>query len=186
MTGCRKWFSELDETMTGKVNFGDGSMVDIKGKGTVLFQCQTGEHRLLSWVYFIPGLCSNIISLGQLDEHGCKTVIEGGLLSAYDSSRRLLAKVRRSRGRLYILQLQTVFLVCTVCLLRNIGEETWLWHARFGHLNFQALKKLSQGRMVIGMPTVDYITQLCDGCVLAKHHRMPFPHSTSFQADWRL
>ncbi|XP_020249218.1 uncharacterized protein LOC109826605 [Asparagus officinalis] len=106
MTGCKKWFSELDETITGKVKFGDGSVVDIQGKGTVMFQCQNGEHRLFTSVYFIPRLRSNIVSLDQLDENGCMTVIEDGCLMVYDRSRRLLAKVRRSRNRLYVLNLK--------------------------------------------------------------------------------
>ena len=35
MTGCQSWFSELNESMTGMVKFGDGSLVEIKGRGDV-------------------------------------------------------------------------------------------------------------------------------------------------------
>lgn len=66
MTGQRGKFRELDERVTGKVKFGDGSTVSIKGKGSVAFQCKNGEERVLQEVYFIPSLCNNIISLGQL------------------------------------------------------------------------------------------------------------------------
>ena len=31
MTGCRDKFAELDEAVNGKVKFGDGSAVDIRG-----------------------------------------------------------------------------------------------------------------------------------------------------------
>ena len=34
MTGMRSFFAELDEKVTGKVRFGDGSKVQIEGKGT--------------------------------------------------------------------------------------------------------------------------------------------------------
>lgn len=66
MTGLRSKFHELDENVTGQVKFGDGSIVHIKGKGSVVFECENGEKRVLREVYFIPSLCSNIISLGQL------------------------------------------------------------------------------------------------------------------------
>ncbi|XP_039141206.1 uncharacterized protein LOC120278480 [Dioscorea cayenensis subsp. rotundata] len=106
MTGSRSQFSELDETIVGRVKFGDDSVVDIQGKGTIMFQCQNGEHRLLTDVYFIPSLCSNIVSLGQLDEHGCESVIKGGYLCVYDKGGRLFARVKRSKNRLYILNVK--------------------------------------------------------------------------------
>jgi hypothetical protein len=44
MTGARSSFSELDTGVRGTVKFGDGSVVDIEGRGTVLFKCKDGEH----------------------------------------------------------------------------------------------------------------------------------------------
>ena len=35
MTGQRSKFTELDESVTGRVKFGDGSTVSIQGKGSV-------------------------------------------------------------------------------------------------------------------------------------------------------
>lgn len=81
MTGNKDAFTSLDENVKGNVKFGDGSTIDIRGKGAVMFQCQNKEHRLLTEVYYIPRLRSNIISLGQLEEGGCKIVIEEGKLS---------------------------------------------------------------------------------------------------------
>ena len=91
MTGDREKFKELDERrVTGKVKFGDGSSVDIKGKGMIMFKCKNGEDRLLREVYYIPTLCSNIISLGQLSEEGNKVILNGGHLWVYDEKGRLV------------------------------------------------------------------------------------------------
>jgi hypothetical protein len=84
MTGCRATFSELDEKHTGSVRFGDGSRVQIQGRGTVLFRCKNGEHRALTDVYYIPELRSSIVSLGQLDEHGAEVLIRNGVLRIRD------------------------------------------------------------------------------------------------------
>jgi hypothetical protein len=46
MTGERKAFSELDTGVVGTVKFGDGSRVEIRGHGTIVFKCQNGEHTL--------------------------------------------------------------------------------------------------------------------------------------------
>lgn len=43
MTGLRSKFYELDERVTGRVKFGDESVVLIKGKGSVAFECKNGE-----------------------------------------------------------------------------------------------------------------------------------------------
>nr|GEV79998.1 zinc finger, CCHC-type [Tanacetum cinerariifolium] len=65
MTGDKNLFAELNESVTGRVWFGDGSAVKIKGKGTLLFQCKNGNQLMVSNVYFIPALTSNILSLGH-------------------------------------------------------------------------------------------------------------------------
>lgn len=62
MTGERSYFSEINENIKGKVKFGDGSFVDISGKASILFEAKTGEHKLLTDIYFIPELRSNILS----------------------------------------------------------------------------------------------------------------------------
>ena len=50
MTGERAVFSALDETVTGTVRFGDGSSVDIRGRGTVVFNCRNKSHHALTGV----------------------------------------------------------------------------------------------------------------------------------------
>lgn len=64
-------------------------------------QCKNDEHKLLTGVYYIPELHNNIISLGQLNEEGCKIMIHGGILYIYESNQVLLARVRSSKNRLY-------------------------------------------------------------------------------------
>ena len=56
MTGCSNVFAEIDKTVTGTVKFGDGSVVEIRGIGTILFAGKNGEHKALSGVYYIPRL----------------------------------------------------------------------------------------------------------------------------------
>ena len=64
MTSSKAAFSEPDDDVTSTVKFGDGSRVAIRGCGTIIFRCQNGEHHALMDVYYIPQLCSNIISIG--------------------------------------------------------------------------------------------------------------------------
>ena len=131
MTGRREFFAELDSDVRGSVKFGDASAVEIKGVGSVLFTAKTGEHRLLTGVYFIPALRNSIISLGQLDESGSRVLIEHGILRIWDRHRRLLAKVTRGENRLYVLDVQVAQ---PLCLAARRDDEAWQWQERFGHL----------------------------------------------------
>ena len=62
MMGNSTVFSELDRHVAGTVRFGDGSVVEIEGRGTVVFVAHGGCHRVLSKVYYIPRLRTSIIS----------------------------------------------------------------------------------------------------------------------------
>jgi len=64
MTDERSAFSELRHDICGTVRFEDGSIVEIEGCGTVVFNCKNGEHRALTGVYYLPRLTANIISVG--------------------------------------------------------------------------------------------------------------------------
>lgn len=70
MIGQKSKFNVLDESITGRVKFVDGSTVEIKGRGSIIMKCKDGKGRALYEVYFIPSLCSNFISIGQLTEEG--------------------------------------------------------------------------------------------------------------------
>jgi len=183
MTGSRRVFAELDSGVTGTVRFGDGSVVSIEGKGTVLFALKSGEHHRLDGVYYIPRLTTNIVSLGQMDEDGYKVVIEEGILRLFELQRQLLAKVQRSPSRLYLLDM---VIAAPVCLTARVGDVAWRWHEQYGHLNFQSLRKLAREDMVKGLPAIDYVDQVCEDCVLAKQRRTPFPQAAKFRAQEEL
>jgi hypothetical protein len=161
----------------GSVKFGDASDVEIKGVGSVIFTAESGEHRLLIGVYYIPALRNSIISLRQLDESGSRVEIKDGVMRIWDRHHRLLAKVTRGTSRLYVLNVQVAQ---PLCLAAHRDDEAWQWLERFGHLHFEALKRLSAKGMVRGLPSLDHMEQFCDVCVLTKQRRLPFPQQSSF------
>jgi hypothetical protein len=76
MTSRQEFFTELDFDVRGSVKFGDASGVEIKGVSSVIFVVKSGEHRLLTRVYYIPTLRNSIISLEQLNESGSRVEIK--------------------------------------------------------------------------------------------------------------
>ncbi|WVZ79762.1 LOW QUALITY PROTEIN: hypothetical protein U9M48_027303 [Paspalum notatum var. saurae] len=180
MTGRREFFTELDSNIQGFIKFRDASGVEIKGISSVLFTTASGEHRLLTGVYYIPALRNSIISLGQLNENGSLVVIESEVLRIWD---HIVAFLPRGSNRLYVLNVQVEQ---PLCLAARRDDEAWQWHKHFGHLHFEALKQLSANKMVRGLPCIDHVEQLCNVCVLTKQRRLPFPQRSSIRAKERL
>jgi hypothetical protein len=131
----------------------------------VTFLGKTGEKIKITDILYIPRLKNSIISLGQLDERGCSVQIEKGVLRVWDRRRRLLVKILRGKNHLYALHINVARGVCLG--VRHEGEAE-RWHARYGHIGYDALRRLSHQDMVTGLPEIEK-KQGCDTCIVTKH-----------------
>lgn len=103
-------------------------------------------------------------------------------MTLWDRQRNVLARVRRAKNRLYILNIQPREPVC----LMSTKDEAWLWHKRYGHVNFHALRSMAKEGIVEGLPFLDQLEQVCDGCMIGKQRRHSFPAAASWRATERL
>ena len=104
-------------------------------------------------------------------------LIKDGVLRIRDREQRLLAKVKRSRNQLYLLDLKVEQ---SIYLAARHTEEPWLWHARYGHLSFDALGRLE--KMVTGLPHIEHVDEPCDSCLARKQRRLSFPKMVKYHA----
>ena len=63
--------------------------------------------------------------------------------------------------------------------MAEVKELSWLWHLRYGHLNFGGLKTLKQKHMVTSRPQISITSQVCEECVVGKQHHSQFPQGKS-------
>ena len=105
MSGRREFFSNLDETTTRSVKFGDNSRIKIRGKGSIKVNQRDGSSLQLCNVLYVRQLEANILSLGRLDEEGYRMNMGEGKLTIFNHNGKLFAEVQRSKGRLYLLKL---------------------------------------------------------------------------------
>ncbi|XP_051132515.1 uncharacterized protein LOC127252406 [Andrographis paniculata] len=136
MTGERKHFRHLDESVQGEVKFGAESKFQSKGK--LLY-------------YSISRATSSDYSMREQTSDG--------------------------RGASMDIQLEWD---------PDHEDQGWLWNARLGHVNFEALRKLIEKKMVIGVPLITRPNQLCQGCLITKQPRQPFPTQTRYRAKKAL
>lgn len=103
---------------------------------------------------------------GKLLEKGFIINMKKPYLTLKDARGNLIACVKMTKNRLFPLTLRHDTLKCMKGVIK---DESWLWHLRFGHLNFEGLKLLSTKNMVKGLPHIDHPNEVCEGCILGKH-----------------
>ncbi|KAD6453332.1 hypothetical protein E3N88_08037 [Mikania micrantha] len=130
MTGNKSLHSTLDTSVGGKVRFGNNSSMVIEGKGSMLLECKNGEQQLLTDIPYIPYLKNNIFRIGQAEKGGCEITIKQGALTMTELDGILLMKTQRTPSRLYKINLKVGL---AICLLTNLNDAAWLWHAHLGH-----------------------------------------------------
>ncbi|KAH9681844.1 hypothetical protein KPL71_027113 [Citrus sinensis] len=180
MSGNINMFVQLSESVNDSVAFGDDSKVPVKGRGNILFRAKDGSHQIISNVYYVPNMKSNILSLGQLLEKGYDIHLKDYSLFLRDDKGNLITKVRMSKNRMFPLNIQNDV---AKCLKACHKDQSWTWHLRYGHLNFGGLELLSKKNMVKGLPYINHPDQLCEGCLLGKQFRKSFPKESNSRAQ---
>ena len=108
MTGDQAKFKEFDEKLIGNVNFGDRSIILIQGRVSVLFKCKNSDQLLLTKVYIVSSLMSNIIIHGQMTEKCSRVELIRPFLKMFDRNEALLMKVKRLQNCLHKILMKTI------------------------------------------------------------------------------
>ncbi|XP_076918477.1 uncharacterized protein LOC143578912 [Bidens hawaiensis] len=66
MTRIRESFLKIDENFKLVVHIGDKIEIKVEGNGTIKVDLVNGSYKLLDYVYFVPKLEYNLLSVGQL------------------------------------------------------------------------------------------------------------------------
>ena len=183
MSGRKEFFTRLDEGHQGYITFGDLSKCPIEGKGDVVFKLQNGRELCISDVYYVPAIKSNLLSIGQLLERGYGIKTSDLALSLLDKNNRLITHVKMTKNRMFPLKLS---IVESRCMKATTQDHSNLWHLRYGHLNFEALKLMEKKKMVVGLPKIDAPNNLCDVCIVGKQQRESFKKYDVKRASKRL
>ncbi|CAL8097191.1 unnamed protein product [Prunus armeniaca] len=126
-----------------------------------------GVTRYIKEVMIVPGLDENLLSVGQMVEHGYWLVFGDYMVDIYGDKQMEdpIASVPMKENICFPLSLEYVN-----PLMANrvtVEESSWVWHRRYGHLNYINLMLLQEKEMV-------------------KVHREPFDKEKAWRASQAL
>lgn len=177
MTGDERILCDIDTSKKALIILGNGELIETKGKGTIAVQTKKGT-KFIRNVFLVPSLKTSLLSVVQMVENGYSLYFADGLCFIYDRKKKnqIIATVKM-QNRNFPLHWNYV----SNTALKVEVEDSWLWHRRFGHFNFHALKILQQKNMIRDMPCIQEISDVCEGCQLGKQHRLSFPHGQAWR-----
>lgn len=179
MCGTREWFIEFDGSFRQNVKLGDDRRMMVEGKGSLRLEIN-GTIRVITSVYFVPGLRNNLFSMGQLQQKGLRVIIDDDVCEIWHKQqKKMVMYSTMTKNRMFIV-------VATVRKAREAEEgkclqvtekAEQLWHKRFGHLNYTGLRTLAEKKMVNGLPiaSLEEAEATCEVCLKGKQNRDSIP-----------
>ena len=176
MTPQRDWFCSYEPISEGSVFMGNDHALEIAGIGTVKLKMYDGTIRTIQGVRHVKGLKKNLLSIGQLDDLGCKFHIEGGILKVSKGA-LVVMKAEKISANLYMLLGDTLQEADASVAAASQEDSTTMWHRRLGHMSERGLKILAERKLLPGLTSVSL--PFCEHCVTSKQHRLKFDRSTA-------
>lgn len=183
MLGRKDWFIEMDHSIKSRVGFADDRTMKVEGVGKVKIKKKDGFVCFISGVPYVPGMKSNLLSIGQLLEKGYRMVLEELGMKVYGCENRLLIKAVLFKNRTFKVEFDVV---TQQCLATTVNKDEWLWHFRYALLNFGDLSKLQHKGMVRGLPHIHVPKDVCAECMESKTPRSSFNKNMSIRYKRKL
>ena len=163
------------------VNLGDNRSILAYGKGTYRITAVVDDKLqkiALRDVLYLPELDKNLLSVHAMIKLGAVVSFENDVCKITRNSKLLAVGV--IRGKLYVLKiLEDQVNIAS----EELESDLFLWHCRLGHLGMDNVITIANGNMVKGIGHLSSESKpFCEGCVMEKQHRCPYPKGISYRA----
>ena len=185
MCSKRDLFIDFHSSFKESVKMGNDSSLIVQGKGTIRVEVNGIVHVITS-VFYIPELKNNLLSIGQLQEKGLTVLIQQGKCKIFHPKKGLIIETKMTQNKMCVVLTRCPPSRGTKCFSSLTTDQATLWHRRYGHLSWNGLIVLQQKKMVEGLPQFKVIQRVCEGCLVGRQHRDPFPKKSVWRASKRL
>ncbi|WJX12869.1 hypothetical protein P8452_03321 [Trifolium repens] len=170
MTGDASLFIEFKAKEKGYVTYGDNNKGTILGVGTI----GNPSTITISNVVLVDNLKHNLLSVAKLCDKGFTINFKPTFCTIESNKDKNVILKAIRHGNVYMLDLDDNCLSGAKCLITK-NDESWLWHRRMAHLNFDLLNKIASKDLVIGLPKIRFSKDhLCDACQMGKQTKASF------------
>ena len=162
------------------VQTADGSSLSVAGQGTL-----SSPSFHVPAVSYVPKLTMQLISAGQLTDHGCRVILDSDSYCIQDRTGLLVGtgRCRRDSQRLWELDGLRLASAASASLVGSAASTSSTssfaqWHHRLGHLCGSRLSTLVR-RGLLGSVSGDVSLEQCQVCRLGKQLQLPYYSSDS-------
>lgn len=173
MTSRIDWMYNVTESSVKNITVANREPLAVNGVGCVNIQLSQENKIQVKNVLFVPGLATNLLSVGAIVKNGYKVTFNDKGCEVGNSKGEVICSAKL-KNSLYVLE--TCKEVAHLVSRNKNSNNTYLWHLRMGHLNMSDVKKLptcSEGVTLI--PDVNDVT--CTHCMEGKQARLPFKNT---------
>jgi transposase InsO family protein len=180
MTFRKYFFETFNDQIDGVVYFADKSQLKPSGIGSVRLKLPGFVDYILHDVIYLPQLKRNLMSLVHIRQQGHSIHVFDGIIEIRRAFDHVVVMTGVEDDKLLKLKGTSSNAKNSANLAQQSGNlsSILLWHARFGHINYDSLILMKQ-KGIQGLPTIPRQLSQCDACILGKHSKQPFHDSMS-------
>ncbi|BAT98175.1 hypothetical protein VIGAN_09180700 [Vigna angularis var. angularis] len=108
MTGRKDWFVRMQKVKNRKIKFADNSSLEAECSGRVALRGEDGREVVIEEVLYVPGLKTNLLSLGQLLQKGYVMKMENNGLSIFNQEGKEVIQAEISQNRTFKVVMEAV------------------------------------------------------------------------------
>lgn len=174
---CEKQMFDTFTSHREKIELAGDNYIYSEGIGQVTVSTNTANIKLRE-VLFVPALITNFLSLSKAAINGHKIEMDNTSAAIVNQSNAIVLRADLC-GSLYIYKCEQ-----SKMYAMKSSIEYMIWHERFGHLNINSLKKLSQNNLVRGIELKNYPETInCEVCLKGKMCSTPFSKNSSIKTS---
>lgn len=173
----RSFFTSLRKFTGGHITLANGKETEIGGEGSgVVYGVDGNEEPMkinMSAVKFVPGLATNLISVGKLAEKKFSVVFGKDSCSILDADCEVIA-TGTCHGGIYYLRLAEEEESMVAADRQHNVDCQHQWHRRLGHGDWASVERIFKEKLATGMEVTDCGQRLvCECCEEGKSNNIP-------------
>ncbi|KAI3719007.1 hypothetical protein L6452_19894 [Arctium lappa] len=183
MTGFKHLLHNCVEESAGTVSYANYEVTGyIRGHGSL-----TNGTVTIKRVLYVEGLDHNLFSTSQFCDSQFQVRFTDKCCYIEDKDGRAVFKAKRN-ANLYSVNFPTLSASRPVCLIAKASRaESWIWHRRLSHQNFDAINQLARQGIIKGLPELRFEkNSLCPACEMGKMKRTSHKAKTKFSSSTPL